>query len=146
MADDYFTVALGDSAAAVEAVEGGGYDLVAHTHKIAFGDGVVNEAVDVIDGLFVLRYEIDDRDEGVIQRCGGAGAGGEAVHFVGDDGVNEGGQVGVMIIEGVAVDAAAFDNILDLDFRERAFFYKRDKRLFYRLLCKVGHTVHLPAV
>ena len=58
------------------------------------------------------------------------------------DFLNEGGEILIMIIKGIAVDAAFLDDIADGDLLERPLIQQPDKGFLDRRFCKIGHECH----
>jgi len=137
-AAEHFQV-LGADCAAELGVEVGGGDVLAGLHEVVFKDVAADGVIDVVDGAFVLHDKFDNGVYALLKGGNGGVVEDKGLELFGDDFLDESGEVVEVVIEGVAVDAAVLDDVLDGDLTERALVQELQEGLFDSHSGKVCH-------
>ena len=94
----------------------------------------------------VFAAEVDRGAYRVLGGVDGRVRGDDALGLLGDDLLDQRGDVVIVVIEGVAVDPAFVNDHPDGDAAQRVFIKKSHKCGFYRGLREVRHSVFLRGV
>ena len=125
--DDDAAIARTDMAFAEGGVQIGFHNVLAELHQIALINITIGGIVDMQRGAPVLQDEFHgDVQTFLIGRNARVFSDDEVAFLLGD-GLDQIRNILKMIIEGVAVDAALLDDVLDGDFVQRLFVEQRDK-------------------
>ena len=128
---------------AVDGVEISGDDVFAQRQRILLIHIPVDGIVDMLHRLAVLQRKLERQLGALIQRADGGIGGDETIHLLLDDLLNEGGNILIMVVKGVAVDAAILHDAAHADFAQGILVKQLHKGRFYGRFRKIRHDRYL---
>ena len=93
----------------------------------------------MLNRLAVFARKMERHLYALVQRTDGGGLLDQHIHLILDDLAQQGGDILVVVVEGVAVDPAVLHDAAHADLAQRLLVQQLEKRVFDCLLGKVRH-------